>query len=189
MRSVLLAPLLALACLVGCQPAASPSGISRLELPSSAVETQPKERRVVRGQKLYVPCYSHVYLLDGKPYNLAITLSLRNTSPEHTLILRSVVYYDSDGQRLKELSPGEIELAPLSVAEIFVHEQEKLGGSGASFLVDWVAEAEISDPVVEAVMVGSAGALGVSFLTSSRVLQELPAETSAAPTPSPTPGR
>lgn len=158
-----------------CKPAPqTSSGVTRLALPPNAVETAARPRRVVRGQELYVPCYSHVYLLDGKSYNLAITLSLRNTSQTEKLIVQSVGYYDSSGALVQELFPKEVELAPLSVAEMFVGEDDTRGGSGASFLVRWVAEGEITDPVIEAAMVGSSGSLGVSFLSSPRLLRTLP---------------
>ncbi len=176
-------PLLLLALLLagGCRPRESVTGVTRMALPSNAVETSAKPRNVVRGQVLYVPCYSHVYLLDGKSYNLAITLSLRNTSPTEKLIIQSVGYYDSSGALVKELTPKEVELAPLSVAEMFVGEEDTSGGSGASFVVRWVAEAEITDPVVEAAMVGSSGSLGVSFLTTPRLIESLPKTVPAKP--------
>jgi hypothetical protein len=180
----LLAALFLLSALCGCDKAGQSAGVTRLELPSNAIETEAKPRKVVRGQVLYVPCYSHVYLLDGKSYNLAITLSLRNTSRTDKLIVTSVAYHDSSGGLVKELAPKEIEMAPLSVAEMFVHEKDTSGGSGASFVVRWVAESAISDPVVEAAMVGSSGSLGVSFSSSSRVIEQLPSPT---PTPRPTP--
>lgn len=173
--------------LAGCHQGGQAAGVTKLALPSNAVETEAKPRKVQRGQLLYVPCYSHVYLLDGKAYNLSITLSVRNTSRTQKLIVQSIDYYDTSGDLVKSLTPKEIELAPLSVAEIFVHEKDSSGGSGASFLVRWVAEGEISDPYVEAVMVGSSGSLGVSFATTPRVLEQLPS-TGAAATPSPTPG-
>lgn len=127
-----------------------------------------------RGQLVYLPCYSHIYLLDGRPYNLAITLSLRNTSSKGKLVLQSVDYYSSAGSLIKSLASKEVELGPMAVAEFFVKEEDKSAGSGASFLVRWVSEHEISDPIVEAVMAGASGSLGVSFVTSGKVLEELP---------------
>lgn len=173
--------------LSGCssQPS-SPVGARRMALPANAVEVAPKERQIERGQILYVPCYSHVYLLDGKPYNLAITLSVRNTSRSQTLIVRSVEYHDSQGKMVEDMAANEeIELPPLSVAEFFVREDDTSGGSGASFIVDWISEGPISDPSVECAMVGSSGSLGVSFLTVGKVTQELKATPSAPSKPTP----
>jgi hypothetical protein len=39
------------------------------------------------GQTVYVPIYSHIYSgLKGRPFNLAATLSIRNTDPKHWII-------------------------------------------------------------------------------------------------------
>jgi hypothetical protein len=185
MRRLLVVLLLVACC--GCQKGDGPAaGVTRMDLPPNAVEVEPKARRIARGQLLYVPCYSHIYLLEGKPYNLAITLSVRNTSRTEKLVLQSVAYHDSSGSLVKELVSKEIELAPLSVVEMFVHEEDKSGGSGASFLVKWVAESALPEPVVEAAMVGSSGSLGISFLTRAKVLEELsPGSHSPSPSPSP----
>lgn len=184
-KKVVLAALL-LGALAGCHEGGQAVGVTRLALPSNAVETEAKPRKVVRGQLLYLPCYSHVYLLNGKAYNLSITLSLRNTSRSEKIVVQRIDYYDTSGGLVKNLSPREIEMAPLSVAEIFVHEKDTSGGSGASFLVRWVAESKVPDPYVQAVMVGSSGSLGVSFTTTPQLLEQLPS-TPSSPLASPTP--
>ncbi|MCA9791664.1 MAG: DUF3124 domain-containing protein [Candidatus Eremiobacteraeota bacterium] len=168
---------LALAALIGCATPAPPQEqVAPVPLPSTATATSPRTREVSRGQLLYVPVYSHVYLMDGRPYNLAITLSIRNTSLDHKLVVQSVAYYDSAGKLIKDHADKELELGPLATAEYFVREDDSSGGSGANFLVKWVAEQEISDPIVEAVMVGTSGGHGVSFVTNARVLKGLPVE-------------
>ena len=43
------------------------------------------------GQLLYVPVYSHIYIGDKeRPFNLAVTLSIRNTDPRSGLRLTAV---------------------------------------------------------------------------------------------------
>lgn len=169
---------LALISLLGCTGSPPPTDqqVEPVPLPSTATTTEPRARAVSRGQLLYVPVYSHVYLMDGRPYNLAITLSIRNTSLDHKLVIQSVAYYDSAGKLIKEHAEKELELGPLATAEYFVREDDLSGGSGANFLLKWVAEQEISDPIVEAVMVGTSGGHGVSFLTNARTLKDLTTE-------------
>lgn len=161
--------------LVGCQqsPPAPKEAVNKVELPAGTTETAPMKRHISRGQLVYVPCYSHVYLRDGEPYNLAITLSVRNTSQTEKLVIQSVSYYNSAGKLVKEHAEKEVVLGPLATAEYFVSEDDKSGGSGANFLVKWVAEGKVEDPIIEAVMCGTAGAQGVSFLTTGRVLRDL----------------
>ena len=52
------------------------------------------------GQTVYVPIYSHIYSgVKGRPFDLAATLSIRNTDPKYPISLVSVEFYDTDGIR------------------------------------------------------------------------------------------
>ena len=43
------------------------------------------------GQTVYVPIYSHIYSgLKGRPFELAATLSIRNTDPQSPITITSV---------------------------------------------------------------------------------------------------
>ena len=64
-------------------------------------------------------------------------------------------------------------LGPLATAEFVVDESDRTGGAGASFLVEWVADGPVSAPVVEAVMISTAGQQGISFVTEGRVVEEV----------------
>ena len=132
-----------------------------------------RELAVVAGQSIYVPAYSHVYYSDSaRPYQLAVTLSVRNTDRELPIVLESVRYHDSAGKLVRSYLKAPVELPPLATDEFYVRESDTTGGSGANFLVDWVAEHEVSAPVVEAVMIGTTGAQGISLICSGRVVGE-----------------
>ena len=49
-------------------------------------------------------------------------------------------------------------------------QKDTAGGPGAKFLVSWEGPAGIDEPIVEAVMVGLAGNIGLAFTTSGRAL-------------------
>ncbi len=126
----------------------------------------------VTGQTIYVPIYSHVYTSnDARPFNLAVTLGVRNTDSSAPIILNSVRYYNSDGRLVRDYQERPVRLAPLAAAEYFIRERDTSGGLGASFLVEWVAEQDVSVPVVEAVMIGTASTQGISFITEGRVIK------------------
>ena len=55
------------------------------------------------GQTVYVPIYSHIYSgVKGRPFDLAATLSIRNTNLLESITLVSVKYYDSDGKMVED---------------------------------------------------------------------------------------
>ena len=55
-------------------------------------------------------------------------------------------------------------LGPLATGEFLVEKKDDSGGSGANFLVDWDAESAVPPPVAEAVMIGTSGQQGISFV-------------------------
>lgn len=127
--------------------------------------------RPVAGQLVYVPAYSHVYHQDGQSYLLTVTLSIRNTDPEQEIILKSANYYGTKGDLVKRHLEKPIRVGPLATVEFLVERDDKSGGSGANFLVDWVAEQQVAEPIIEAVMIDTQGQQGISFLTQGKVVR------------------
>ena len=136
----------------------SPPNLDLYQAPEIAPE------QIVAEHLVYVPMYSHVYFSGGRPFLLEATLSLRNPSPVAPAYVRSVHYYDTEGALIKEpLKDRLIMLKPLQTLEFVIAERDSSGGSGANFLVDWVETDASVEPLVEVVMVGAAGAQGISF--------------------------
>jgi len=138
-----------------------------------AVSAFPAQADLHKGQTLYVPCYSHIYHgVKTRPFDLTITLSVRNADTRRSLRLSSVDYYGSDGKLLKRYIVGEVTLPPMTTREFTVDQTDSSGGSGASFLVRWRADAAMNEPVVESVMIGTANSQGISFTSRGVAIQE-----------------
>ncbi len=130
---------------------------------------------IASGQTLYVPVYSHIYMVqEGRTINLTTTLSIRNTDRTQPLILTAVDYHDSQGNLVNNYLEEPAQLGPLASAEFVVPQADTSGGIGASFLVEWVAPTALSDPVVEAVMINTQGNQGLSFVSPGRVIETRP---------------
>lgn len=127
----------------------------------------------VAGQVLYVPAYSHVYSGDGdRDVLLTATLSVRNADSTRPIRLASVRYVGSEGQAIRSYVEAPQTLGPLATASFAVAENDRAGGVGASFLVEWTANESVTAPVVQAVMISTAGQQGISFVTEGRVIAE-----------------
>ncbi|TWU35719.1 hypothetical protein Q31b_51540 [Novipirellula aureliae] len=126
----------------------------------------------VEGQRLYVPAYSHVYHEKGEPYFLTVTLNIRNTDIDNEIVVTSVRYFDTSGNELRSMLKKTIKLGPLAATEFVVDRDDKSGGSGASFIVEWQAGTKVNQPLVETVMIDTQGQQGVSFIAPSVVLSE-----------------
>lgn len=140
--------------------------------PSPKIVTLDKNFKIVMGQTIYVPVYSHIYHHNRQEiFNLAVTLSIRNTDLNNSLIVTSVGYYDSDGKLVKQYLERPIQLDALASYDFFVNRNDTSGGVGANFIVEWVAQTKISEPIVEAVMIGTDYQQGISFISPGRVIK------------------
>ncbi|HIK46150.1 MAG TPA: DUF3124 domain-containing protein [Leptolyngbyaceae cyanobacterium M65_K2018_010] len=128
---------------------------------------------LVTGQVIYVPIYSEIYDLGpNRTFQLAATLSLRNTDRQNPIVITAVDYYDSAGKRVKTYLTDPIQLAPLTSTAVVVHQTDTLGGTGANFLVTWGAAVAVSEPIVEAIMISTASQQGISFVSPGRVIEQ-----------------
>ena len=125
------------------------------------------------GQTVYVPIYSHIYSgLKGRPFNLAATLSIRNTNPNHSITLVSIKFYDSDGKLVKEYLDKPGELKTMASTRYILTEADTGGGSGANFLVKWKSKTNVNQPIIEAVMIGTRSGQGISFVSRGQVIKD-----------------
>jgi Protein of unknown function (DUF3124) len=129
--------------------------------------------KLSKGQTIYVAAYSHIYHGDHEqPFNLTITLSVRNTDMENQITLSSIDYYDTDGKFIKKYMDNEVKLAPLASTRYVVKESDKSGGSGANFMVTWKSEKKVTPPIVETIMISTSTQQGISFSSRGVVIKE-----------------
>ena len=125
------------------------------------------------GQLVYVPAYAHIYHgTQKKPFFLSITLSVRNTDTRKAITVTAMDYYDTAGAIITSYLKEPVTIGPLETVEMVVEEKGESGGSGDNFLVRWKSDQPVNPPLVEAVMIGTASAQGISFTSRGVVIQE-----------------
>ena len=130
-----------------------------------------EELRLSKGQTIYVPVYSNIYVGDRElSWDLSANLSVRNTDPSDPITLLAVDYYDSDGKLVRRYLSKPKQLNPMGASYYYVKTSDNKGGWGANFIVKWKSEKEVNAPVIECVMSGLRGSHSVSFLSSGRVV-------------------
>ena len=78
-----------------------------------------QKQALSRGQTVYVPVYSHIWYgnvdsrLKASKLDLSSMLSIRNVDPDHSIVVNTVRYHDTNGKLLKEDSLART-LAPLA---------------------------------------------------------------------------
>jgi hypothetical protein len=149
-------------------PPGSPRGPTTLPPGARRVPPIP-DAEIQARQSVYLPIYSHIYVSNnGSPYYLAVTITVRNTDPKRPIVLSSARYLDSKGELIRAYLDQPIELGPLASLEYFIQQSDSRGGTGASLVLDWAAREPVSPPIVEAVMIGTTGSQGISFITRGR---------------------
>jgi uncharacterized protein DUF3124 len=126
---------------------------------------------------VYVPAYAHIRLGSGRGrVDLATTLSIHNTSPETAIVLKRIAYHNTEGALVAGFLDKPVALKPLATIEVFITANDVRGGSGANFVVDWASPSAVSEPAVEAVMIGTIGTTSYSFVSQGRNLRLVSAE-------------
>lgn len=155
------------------------SEIDGVEIPNSETSLEKFKKvdlnnnvKITTGQTLYVPVYSHIYHQNpNRGIDLANTLSIRNTDLDNPIIIKSVNYFNSDGQLVTSYLEQPIELSPLTSIDFVVPRSQTQAGASANFIVEWVAQNQVSNPVVEAVMISTISTQGLSWVSEGRVIK------------------
>lgn len=117
---------------LGCHPqtpgpTAHGSAAFRLR-PVTTPLSEPSIRRTV-----YVAVYSSVQFGDPRlqTVQLSSTVSVRNVSPRHPVVLEFVRFYDSTGHHVRDYINSASELPALATVEFVVQRADTTGGPGA----------------------------------------------------------
>lgn len=114
---------------------------------------------------VYVPAYSSIRLgsIERGVVDLATTLSIHNVSEDTPLTILRADYFDTGGKLIRHYVPEPITILPLGTVEAFVPVEDTRGGTGANFIVEWATAQPTTEPLVEAVMIGTEGTKGFTF--------------------------
>lgn len=135
---------------------------------ADSLAPMPKEDLSVSGG-FYVPAYSSVAMSQGRlRVDFSVTLSVHNASETQPLVVRRIAYFDTAGKQVESYLKAPVALKPLATISIFIPTDDVRGGTGANFIVDWTATGEITEPVVEALMVGGIANAHYAFISQGR---------------------
>jgi len=131
-----------------------------------------KGGRKLKGQVLYMPIYSNIPSEYKEPRSLNGFIAIHNTDLKNQIKITKVDFFNTEGKLRQSFVTNEQQLPPLATA-IFTISREDQSGIGANFIVEWIAEQSVNIPLVETVMTDQSGTLGLSFLSSGRIIREL----------------
>jgi len=123
------------------------------------------------GQSVYVPVYSAIGYVSTETFDVAVTISFRNLDRSSPITIASAVYYDTAGNRIKDLLGEARTLGPFGTTQVLIKQQDFKGDIGANVVVEWSAEAPVTPPLFESVMVGTVGTRAFAFTSRGVVLE------------------
>ncbi|MBP8980327.1 MAG: DUF3124 domain-containing protein [Syntrophobacterales bacterium] len=126
----------------------------------------------VRGQVLYVPIYSNIPYIESKKFDLSAFIAIHNTDLKTPIKVTKVLYFDNDGRLVKDFLAAEHVLPPLGATNFYIPQSDK-SGTGANFLVEWMSDTPVSEPLIESIMLNLEGNRGISFLSKGKVIREI----------------
>ncbi len=129
--------------------------------------------RKIRGQVLYMPIYSNIPYSEKRHYDLSAFLAIHNTDLKNRIKITRVDFFNTDGKVVNQFIVADQWLDPLATA-IFTIPRKDQSGTGANFLVEWMADQRVNEPLIESIMKDLSGNLGLSFLSTGRVIREMP---------------
>jgi len=131
------------------------------------------EIRLSKAQTVYVPAYSNVFTGPRKlPFQLATSLSVRNTDLSASFQITAIDYYDTNGKLVRRYLEKPLGLGPLASTLVHIEEKDTSGGFGANFIVKWNSDRMMNSPIIECVMIGATGGQGISFVSQGQEIKE-----------------
>ncbi len=121
--------------------------------------------------EFYVPVYSHIFYAQDRYLKLAITLSIRNTDLEKDLYVESIDYYNTEGKLVKQFIKQAHILEPMASVDYVVNLDDMSGGSGANFLINVASKNDITQPIVQAIMINNSGNSDLCFITQGVIIK------------------
>lgn len=127
----------------------------------------------VRGQVLYLPIYSNIpYFEHDKKFDLSAFVAIHNTDFENVIKITKVLFFDNDGKLVENYLLKDSTIYPLGATNFFVPERDQ-SGTGANFIIEWVSDTLVNEPLIESVIVGLTNGQGISILSNGKILREL----------------
>jgi hypothetical protein len=129
----------------------------------------------LRGQLMYMPVYSNVpyHIVGVEQFDMSAFVAVHNTDLIHSITITNALYFNKMGKPVFDfLTEGKIILAPLATHDFYVPYEDK-SGNGANFIIEWVSDTLVSEPLVESVTISLKPNQSVAVLSKGRIIREL----------------
>jgi hypothetical protein len=125
----------------------------------------------LRGQVVYMPIYSNIPYAKQQ-FDLSAFLAIHNTDLKTQIKITKIDFFNTDGKLVKSFISSPQQISPLATMIISIPQSDQ-NGTGANFLVEWIADQQVNEPLIESIMKDLSGNKGLAFLSTGRVIREM----------------
>lgn len=129
--------------------------------------------KLISGQLLYLPVYSNIpYEIDTVKFDMSAFIAIHNTDLLNTIKLTKVLYFNQEGKLVNDyLKNKNLKIAPLATKDFYVPYEDQ-SGTGANFLIEWIADTLVTEPLIESITTCLKPNNTVAVLSQGKIIKE-----------------
>ncbi len=149
------------------------SRMKQAEFSADVLRNDMSAVKKISGQLVYMPVYSNVpFQIDTLKFDMSAFVAIHNTDISNPIILTRVLYFNEDGKLANDyLKNGNLRSSPLATKDYYVPYEDQ-GGTGAHFLIEWVADSLVNEPLMESVTMCLKPNNTVAVLSQGKIIRE-----------------
>lgn len=169
--------LISISLLVSCGQEKEKNLFSREDLKEfkpESFELRNNNVKLVRGQILYMPIYSNIpHYSDSNKIDMSAFLAFHNTDLFNTIRIQKVQYFNTKGKLVHDFLPNDSKkIEPLETVNFYIPYQDQ-SGIGANFLIEWVSDSLVTEPLVESITINTIVHNSVAVLSQGKIIKEI----------------
>jgi len=130
----------------------------------------------VKGQLVYLPVYSNIpFVIKNQEYitDMSAIVAIHNTDLANKITLTQVLYFDTEGKLIHDFLNGEKStLNPLATVDYYVPFEDN-SGTGANFLIEWVSDSLVNEPLIESITAKLTTNQSAAFINQGKIIREI----------------
>lgn len=145
----------------------------RIDFDNSSLNADMLPKKMIRGQLLYLPVYSNIpYQIDTVKFDMSAFIAIHNTDLTKSIRLTKVLYFDQEGRMVRDYIKNQnIRISPLATKDFYVPYEDQ-SGTGANFLIEWIADTLVNEPLIESITTCLKPNNTVAVLSQGKIIKE-----------------
>ncbi len=170
---------LSIVMIVACRPqnkAKKEIPFKQIEFDTSTLAVKTTNYKNVKGQLLYLPSYSNIPTkVDSTEYSFDMSsfVAIHNTDLINSIIVTKVLYFNENGKPVYDLLNNKtMKLNPMETIDFYIPHEDQ-SGNGANFLVEWVSDQPVNEPLIESVTYNLKSYHSAAIVSTGRIIREI----------------